>query len=45
MENRSGLVIASEVSQAGGIAERYSGFLMACSLLCVYQKTPVADKL
>ena len=44
MENRNGLVVASEVSQATGRAEREAAIRMARSLKGAYQKTLGADK-
>jgi len=44
MENRNGLVVASEVSQASGTAERDSALRMARSLKGAHQKTIGADK-
>jgi transposase len=44
MENRNGLVVASEVSQATGRAERESALRMARSLKGAHQKTLGADK-
>jgi IS5 family transposase len=44
MENRNGLVVASEVSQATGRAERDSALRMARSLKGAHQKTLGADK-
>ena len=44
MENRNGLVVASEVSQATGRAEREAALRMARSLRGAHQKTLGADK-
>ena len=44
MENRNGLVVASEVSQASGTAERDSALRMARALNGAHQKTLGADK-
>jgi len=44
MENRNGLVVASEVTQASGTAERDSALRMARSLRGAHQKTLGADK-
>ena len=44
MENRNGLVVASQVSQATGRAERDAAVNMARSLLGPHQKTLVAGK-
>ena len=44
MENRNGLVVASEVSQATGRAEREAAIRMARSLKGAHQKTLGADK-
>jgi len=44
MENRNGLVVASQVSQASGTAERDSALRMARSLKGAHQKTLGADK-
>ena len=44
MENRNGLVVASEVTQATGTAERDSALRMARSLQGAHQKTLGADK-
>lgn len=44
MENRNGLVVASEVSHASGTAERDSAVRMAHSLRGAHQKTLGADK-
>ena len=44
MENRNGLVVASEVTQASGTAERDSALRMAQSLKGSHQKTLGADK-
>jgi len=44
MENRNGLVVASEVTQASGTAERDSALQMARSLKGAHQKTLGADK-
>ena len=44
MENRNGLVVASEVSQANGTAEREAALRMAHSLRGAHQKTLGADK-
>jgi IS5 family transposase len=44
MENRNGLVVASEVSQATGRAERVAALRMARSLKGAHQKTLGADK-
>jgi len=44
MENRNGLVVASEVSQASGTAERDSALRMARALKGAHQKTLGADK-
>jgi transposase len=44
MENRNGLVVASEVTQASGTAERDSALRMARSLSGAHQKTLGADK-
>ena len=44
MENRNGLVVASEVSQASGTAERDSALRMARSLQGAHRKTLGADK-
>jgi len=44
MENRNGLVVAREVSQASGTAERDSALRMARSLKGAHQKTLGADK-
>ena len=44
MENRNGLVVASEVSQATGKAERDAALRMARSLRGAHQKTLGADK-
>jgi hypothetical protein len=44
MENRNGLVVASEVSQATGRAERDAALRMACSLRGAHLKTLGADK-
>ena len=44
MENRNGLVVASEVSQATGKAERDAALRMARSLSGAHQKTLGADK-
>ena len=44
MENRNGLVVASEVSQASGRAEREAAIWMARSLKGSHQKTLGADK-
>jgi transposase len=44
MENHNGLVVASEVSQATGRAERNSALRMARSLRGTHQKTLGADK-
>jgi IS5 family transposase len=44
MENRNGLVVASEVSQANGTAEREAALRMANSLRGAHPKTLGADK-
>jgi transposase len=44
MENRNGLVVASEVTQATGTAERYSALRMARSIKGAHQKTLGAEK-
>ena len=44
MENRNGLVVASEVTQASGTAERDSALRMVRSLHGAHQKTLGADK-
>jgi hypothetical protein len=44
MENRNGLVVASEVNQATGKAERDAAVRMARSLKGAHQKTLGADK-
>lgn len=44
MENRNGLVVASEVTQASGTAERDSALRMARSLQGAHRKTLGADK-
>lgn len=44
MENRHGLVVASEVSPADGYGERAAALRMACSLAGAHQKTMGADK-
>ena len=44
MENRNGIMVASEVSQATGNAERDAALRMACSLRGAHQKTLFADK-
>jgi hypothetical protein len=44
MENRNGLVVASEVTQATGKAERDAAVRMARSLSGAHQKTLGADK-
>lgn len=44
MENRNGLVVASEVSQASGTAEREAALRMARSIRGAHQKTLGADK-
>ena len=44
MENRNGLVVASEVTQATGTAERDSALRMARSIKGAHQKTLGADK-
>jgi hypothetical protein len=44
LENRNGLVVASEVSQATGRAERDAALRMARSLKGAHQKTLGADK-
>ena len=44
MENRNGLVVANEVTQASGTAERDSALRMARSLTGAHQKTLGADK-
>lgn len=44
MENRNGLVVTSEVTQATGTAERDSALRMARSLQGAHQKTLGADK-
>ena len=44
MENRNGLVVASEVSQATGRADREAAIRMARSLKGAHQKTLGADK-
>jgi len=44
LENRNGLVVASEVTQASGTAERDSALQMARSLKGAHQKTLGADK-
>jgi hypothetical protein len=44
LENRNGLVVASEVSQAIGKAERDAALRMTRSLRSAHQKTLVADK-
>lgn len=44
MENRNSLVVASEVSQATGRAERDAALRMICSLRRAHQKTLGADK-
>jgi hypothetical protein len=44
MKNRNGLVVASEVTQASGTAERDSALRMARSLRGAHQKTLGADK-
>jgi len=45
LENRNGLVVASEVTQASGTAERDSALQMARSLKGAHQKTLGADSL
>jgi hypothetical protein len=44
MENRNGLVVASEVTQASGTAERDSALRMARSLKAAHQKTLVPTR-
>ena len=44
MENRNGLVVASEVSQASGNAEREAALRMSRSIRGAHQKTLGADK-
>ena len=44
MENRHGLVVASEVPPADGYDERAAAVRMACSLPGAHQKTLGADK-
>jgi transposase len=44
MENRHGLVVASEVTPADGYGERAAALRMACALRGAHQKTLGADK-